>query len=142
MTEVSTPEEYYNDRFIYNDEECCTTYLDAEGGKKLYRYNEDNLVTSITDPLGREEVSVWEGMKLQSRTDALGRTTEYSYTEEGDTVRCSGVTAGMREASSPGLRHRRGNAGNISMTRSAGASASAVPTGTSQVWIFTGTGTS
>jgi len=84
VTEVSTPEGYYNDRFIYNDEERCTTYLDAEGGRKLYRYNEDNLVISITDPLGREETSLWEGTKLKSRTDALGRTTAYQYNDEGD----------------------------------------------------------
>ncbi|HKN02851.1 MAG TPA: PAAR-like domain-containing protein [Buttiauxella sp.] len=84
VTALSTPEGYYNDRFIYNDEEHCTTYLDAEGGQKLYRYNENNLVTRITDALGREEITAWEGMELQSRTDALGRTTEYHYNEEGD----------------------------------------------------------
>ena len=87
VTEVSTPEGYYNDRFIYNDEERRTTYLDAEGGRTHYRYNEENLVTRVTDPLNREETSVWEGVKLKSRTDALGRTTEYSYTSEGDISR-------------------------------------------------------
>ncbi|TBM32142.1 PAAR-like domain-containing protein, partial [Hafnia paralvei] len=84
VTEVSTPEGYYDDRFIYNDEARCTTYLDAEGGRKLYQYNEDNLVTSITDPLGRKETSEWEGSQLQSRTDALGRITKYHYNDEGD----------------------------------------------------------
>lgn len=77
-------EGYYDDRFIYNDEECCTTYLDAEGGETRYWYNEDGLVTRSIDPLGREETSVWENTQLLSRTDALGRTTAYHYNQEGD----------------------------------------------------------
>ncbi|HAV1239942.1 TPA: RHS repeat protein, partial [Salmonella enterica] len=84
VTEVSTPEGYYNDRFVYNDAERCTIYMDAEGGQKLYHYNEDNLVTSITDALGRVETSEWEGTLLHSRTDALGRKTTYEYNDEGD----------------------------------------------------------
>ncbi|MGL0764654.1 hypothetical protein ACJO73_24670, partial [Citrobacter freundii] len=35
----------------------------------------------------REEITVWENTRLISRTDALGRTTKYSYTEEGDISR-------------------------------------------------------
>jgi RHS repeat-associated protein len=77
-------EGYYDDRFIYNDEEKCTTYLDAEGGETRYWYNEDGLVTRSLDPLGREETAVRENTQLQSRTDALGRTTEYQYNDEGD----------------------------------------------------------
>lgn len=48
-------EGYFDDRFIYNDEEKCTTYLDAEGGETRYWYNEDGLVTLSIDPLGRAE---------------------------------------------------------------------------------------
>ena len=77
-------EGYYDDRFVYNDEEHCTTYIDAEGGETRYWYNEDGLVTRSLDPLGREETIVWENTQLQSRTDALGRTTEYQYNDEGD----------------------------------------------------------
>ncbi|BDA94832.1 hypothetical protein E5AUHO_24210 [Citrobacter freundii] len=77
-------EGYYDDRFVYNDEEHCTTYIDAEGGETRYWYNEDGLVTRSLDPLGREETTVWENTQLQSRTDALGRTTEYQYNDEGD----------------------------------------------------------
>ncbi|HCB3588297.1 PAAR-like domain-containing protein [Citrobacter koseri] len=77
-------EGYYDDRFIYNDEEHCTTYIDAEGGETHYWYNEDGLVTRSLDPLGREETTVWENTQLQSRTDALERTTEYQYNDEGD----------------------------------------------------------
>ncbi|WP_170973103.1 PAAR-like domain-containing protein [Citrobacter sp. wls827] len=84
VTHVSTPEGYYNDRFIYNDNEKCTLYLDAEGGETRYWYNEDGLVTRSLDPLGREEITVWENTQLQSRTDALGRTTAYQYNDEGD----------------------------------------------------------
>lgn len=89
VTEVSTPEGYYNDSFIYNAEGRCTTYLDAEGGQTRYHYNDDNLVTCITDPFGRKEVSEWEGTKLRFHTDALGRTTEYHYNSEGDISRVS-----------------------------------------------------
>jgi RHS repeat-associated protein len=77
-------EGYYDDRFIYQDEESCTTYVDAEGGETRYWYNEDGLVTRAVDPLGREEITVWQNTQLQSRTDALGRTTEYDYNDEGD----------------------------------------------------------
>lgn len=84
VTHVSTPEGYYNDHFVYNDEEHCTTYLDAEGGETRYWYNEDGLVTRSLDPLGREDITVWENTQLQSRTDALERTTQYQYNDEGD----------------------------------------------------------
>jgi len=84
---TQSTEGYYDDRFVYNDEEHCTTYIDAEGGETRYWYNEDGLVTRSLDPLGREETTLWENTRLQSRTDALGRTTEYSYTEEGDISR-------------------------------------------------------
>jgi YD repeat-containing protein len=84
VIDVSTPDGYYNDRFIYNDEDRCTLYLDAEGGETHYRYNEDHLVTSIIDPLKREEVFEWAGTKLLSRIDTLGRTTRYEYNNEGD----------------------------------------------------------
>ncbi|WP_446326606.1 PAAR-like domain-containing protein [Citrobacter sedlakii] len=84
VMEVSTPEGYYNDRFIYNDEEHCTTYIDAEGGETRYWYNGDGLVTRSLDPLGREEITVRDNARLQSRTDALGRTTEYQYNDEVD----------------------------------------------------------
>jgi len=77
-------EGYYDDRFVYNEEEHCTTYIDAEGGENRYWYNEDGLVTRSLDPLGREEITVWENTQLQSRTDALGRTTQYQYNDEGD----------------------------------------------------------
>lgn len=80
-------EGYYDDRFIYNDEEHCTTYLDAEGGETRYWYNEDGLVTRSLDPLGREENTVWENTRLISRSDALGRTTEYGYNNQGDISR-------------------------------------------------------
>ncbi|WP_228286848.1 DUF6531 domain-containing protein, partial [Hafnia paralvei] len=77
-------EGYYDDRFIYNDAERCTTYLDAEGGETHYWYNEDGLVTRSLDPLGREETTVWENTRLISRSDALGRTTAYFYNAEGE----------------------------------------------------------
>ncbi|STR05626.1 PAAR-like domain-containing protein [Hafnia alvei] len=77
-------EGYYDDRFVYDDEEHCSTYIDAEGGETRFWYNEDGLVTRSIDPLGREEKTVWENTLLQSRTDALGRTTKYDYNRNGD----------------------------------------------------------
>jgi RHS repeat-associated protein len=77
-------EGYYDDRFIYNDDERCTTYIDAEGGETRYWYNDDGLVIRSLDPLGRETLTLWDNTQLQSRTDALGRTTEYHYTRDGD----------------------------------------------------------
>lgn len=77
-------EGYYDDRFVYNDEEHCTAYIDAEGGETRYWYNGDGLVTRSLDPLGREEITDWENTRLQSRTDALGRTTAYRYNREGE----------------------------------------------------------
>ncbi|HGY4722035.1 TPA: DUF6531 domain-containing protein [Citrobacter amalonaticus] len=82
-------EGYFDDRFIYNDEEKCTTYLDAEGGETRYWYNEDGLVTLSIDPLGRAEKTLWNNTRLLSRTDALGRTTEYDYNSEGEISRVS-----------------------------------------------------
>ncbi|POZ13512.1 hypothetical protein C3Z09_22960, partial [Lelliottia aquatilis] len=77
-------EGYYDDRFVYDDAGHCTTYLDAEGGETRFWYNKDGLVTRSIDPLGREEHSVWDNTRLQSRTDALGRTTKYDYHRNGD----------------------------------------------------------
>lgn len=82
-------EGYFDDRFVYNDDEKCATYLDAEGGETRYWYNGDGTVTRSLDPLGREELTVWENARLQSRTDALGRTTEYDYNSEGEISRVS-----------------------------------------------------
>lgn len=82
-------EGYFDDQFLYNDDEKCTTYLDAEGGETRYWYNGDGTVTRSIDPLGREETSVWENTRLRSRTDALGRTTAYDYNNEGEISRVS-----------------------------------------------------
>ncbi|MFA1613411.1 RHS repeat-associated core domain-containing protein [Citrobacter amalonaticus] len=54
-----------------------------------YWYNEDGLITRSSDPLGREETTLWENTRLLSRTDALGRTTEYDYNSEGEISRVS-----------------------------------------------------
>ncbi|MGK9228056.1 DUF4150 domain-containing protein, partial [Yokenella regensburgei] len=78
---------YYDDRFIYNDEEYCTTYIDAEGGETRYWYDDDGLVTRRLDPLGRESFTVRENTRLISHTDAAGRTTAYDYNDDGDVSR-------------------------------------------------------
>ncbi|OAT33421.1 hypothetical protein M976_00168 [Buttiauxella ferragutiae ATCC 51602] len=81
---TQSTEGYYSDHFIYNDEEKCTTYQDAEGGESHYWYDDEGLVTRTLDELGRESSAHWDNTLLLSRTDALGRTTEYHYNDEGD----------------------------------------------------------
>ncbi|OAT34369.1 Rhs repeat-containing protein, partial [Buttiauxella brennerae ATCC 51605] len=118
LSTLST-EGYYSDHFVYNDEEKCTTYQDAEGGESHYWYDEDGLVTRSTDPLGREEISIWDNTRLLSRTDALGRTTEYRYNEEGD----------IRQVALPGghsLRYEYNDAGQLTQLTAPG----------NQVWLW------
>ncbi|MBD2801324.1 PAAR domain-containing protein [Xenorhabdus sp. M] len=81
---VSTPQGYWQDRFLYDDVNKVTTYLDAEGGCTRYWYNEDGQITRKVDPLGRETVLEWDlGHKL-SEADPLGRKTTFEYTPYGE----------------------------------------------------------
>lgn len=75
---------YYSDSFLYNDEEKCTTYLDAEGGENRYWYDDGGLVYRHVDALGRETLTEWDNTRLLSRTDPLGRTTRYAYNQQGE----------------------------------------------------------
>ncbi|WP_275374626.1 RHS repeat-associated core domain-containing protein [Xenorhabdus bovienii] len=84
VVSVSTPQGYWQDRFLYDDVSKVTTYLDAEGGCTRYWYNEDGQITRKVDPLGRETVLEWDlGHKL-SETDPLGRKTTFEYTSYGE----------------------------------------------------------
>lgn len=89
VTETKTPEGYYNDRFIYNDAERQNSYVDAEGGRTDYWYNEDGLTVRRTDPLGRETLTEWENSRRKTVTDALGRITAWEYNRYGDITRLS-----------------------------------------------------
>lgn len=89
VTETKTPEGYYNDRFIYNDAERQNSYVDAEGGRTDYRYNEDGLTVRRTDPLGRETLTEWENSRRKTVIDALGRITAWEYNRYGDITRLS-----------------------------------------------------
>ncbi|WP_434525434.1 RHS repeat-associated core domain-containing protein [Photorhabdus asymbiotica] len=83
---TATPQGYWQDRFIYDDAEKVTTYLDAEGGKSRYWYNADGLVTRQIDPLGNETLSVWDFSHKVSETDPLGRTVANEYSPYGELI--------------------------------------------------------
>nr|WP_258134637.1 PAAR-like domain-containing protein [Escherichia fergusonii] len=119
VTEIVTPEGYFNDRFIYNEAERQSIYLDAEGGQTLVWYNEDGLTVREADPLGRETLTVWENHRRKSVTDALGRVTEWDYNRHGDIIRLSlpgGIT----------LHYRYDDNGNLTRFQGPG----------NKVWLF------
>ncbi|EOT8833098.1 PAAR-like domain-containing protein [Escherichia fergusonii] len=119
VTEIVTPEGYFNDRFIYNEAERQSIYLDAEGGQTLVWYNEEGLTVREADPLGRETLTVWENHRRKSVTDALGRVTEWDYNRHGDITRLSlpgGIT----------LHYRYDDNGNLTRFQGPG----------NKVWLF------
>ncbi|MEY0975086.1 RHS repeat-associated core domain-containing protein [Providencia rettgeri] len=74
---------YWHDRFIYDDTQRMTTYIDGEGGYSRYYYNEDNLVTRVIDPLWRETHTQWKQRQKISEINSLGEKTEYGYHFDG-----------------------------------------------------------
>ncbi|WP_319927888.1 RHS repeat-associated core domain-containing protein [Xenorhabdus littoralis] len=84
VVSVTTPQGYWNDRFIYDDAERSTTYLDAEGGCSRYWYDDDGNLLRILDPLERETVMEWDLRNMVSETDPLGRTTYFEYSPYGE----------------------------------------------------------
>ncbi|WP_187654601.1 RHS repeat-associated core domain-containing protein, partial [Xenorhabdus sp. PB62.4] len=74
---------YWDDRFIYDDEARVTTYLDAEGGKTLSYYNQNNQVIREIDPLGRETRTQWRYNQKVWEIDPLGGYTTFDYNNDG-----------------------------------------------------------
>jgi RHS repeat-associated protein len=74
---------YYHDRFVYDDVNRVTTYLDGEGGSTLYAYNVFGQVTRTTDPLGRVTQTRWDRGNKIAETDPLGRETRYRHNPSG-----------------------------------------------------------
>ncbi|WP_244175704.1 RHS repeat-associated core domain-containing protein [Xenorhabdus vietnamensis] len=74
---------YWDDRFIYDDEARVTTYLDAEGGKTLSYYNQNNQVIREVDPLGREIRTQWRYNQKVWEIDPLGGYTTFDYNNDG-----------------------------------------------------------
>ncbi|CDH03400.1 RHS repeat-associated core domain-containing protein [Xenorhabdus bovienii] len=74
---------YWDDRFIYDDEARVTTYLDAEGGKTLSYYNQNNQVIREVDPLGRETRTQWRYNQKVWEIDPLGGYTTFGYNNDG-----------------------------------------------------------
>ncbi|SFK36615.1 YD repeat-containing protein, partial [Xenorhabdus mauleonii] len=84
VVSVSTAQGYWQDRFLYDDANKVTTYLDAEGGCTRYWYNEDGQITRKVDPLERETLLEWDLSHKLSETDPLGRKTTFEYTSYGE----------------------------------------------------------
>ncbi|WMV72369.1 RHS repeat-associated core domain-containing protein [Xenorhabdus griffiniae] len=84
VVSVRTPQGYWQDRFLYDDVNKVTTYLDAEGGCTRYWYNENGQITRKIDSLGRETVLEWDLSHQLSETDPLGRKTQFEYTPYGE----------------------------------------------------------
>ncbi|MDC9621326.1 DUF6531 domain-containing protein [Xenorhabdus sp. XENO-7] len=74
---------HWCDRFIYDDEARVTTYLDAEGGKTLSYYNQNNQVIREVDPLGRETRTQWRYNQKVWEIDPLGGYTTFDYNNDG-----------------------------------------------------------
>ncbi|MCS2147573.1 RHS repeat-associated core domain-containing protein [Scandinavium manionii] len=80
---------YFCDRFIYDERNRRTTYLDGEGGRSVYEYNPAGRVTRVTDPLGRVTQTLWDHGNKVRETDALGRNTDYRYNAYGQVIQVS-----------------------------------------------------
>ncbi|EMB4675141.1 DUF4150 domain-containing protein [Proteus mirabilis] len=78
-----SPSGFWNDRFIYDDYQRMTTYIDGEGGFSRYYYNDDNLVTRTIDPLWCETYTEWEQRKKIAEINEIGERTEYGYHYNG-----------------------------------------------------------
>ncbi|SER77553.1 DUF6531 domain-containing protein [Streptomyces qinglanensis] len=76
----------YNDTFTYDDTSCITTYIDSHGHRTVFRYNDDGQVVEETDPLENTTHTEWDarGHDRLSHTDELGRTTRYTYDNDGN----------------------------------------------------------
>ncbi|MCS2154605.1 DUF6531 domain-containing protein [Scandinavium goeteborgense] len=80
---------YFCDRFIYDEHNRRTTYIDGEGGRSVYEYNPAGRVTRVTDPLGRVTQTLWDHGNKVRETDALGRNTDYRYNAYGQVIQVS-----------------------------------------------------
>ncbi|WP_053067849.1 RHS repeat-associated core domain-containing protein [Xenorhabdus khoisanae] len=80
---VDSSSGYWSDRFIYDDDARVTTYLDAEGGKTLFYYNQNNRVIRKIDPLGRETRTQWRYSQKVWEIDPLGGYTTFGYNNDG-----------------------------------------------------------
>ncbi|WP_275359588.1 RHS repeat-associated core domain-containing protein [Xenorhabdus bovienii] len=83
VVSTHSSEGYWADHFIYDDEARVTTYLDAEGGKNLFYYNQNNRVIREVDPLGRETRTQWRYNQKVWEIDPLGGYTTFDYNHDG-----------------------------------------------------------
>ena len=75
----------------YDPENMKTTVTDFKGNASIYEYNNDGVVTKITDPEGNEKSWTWdENINRTSSTDANGNTTLFEYDERGNLTKIKG----------------------------------------------------
>jgi RHS repeat-associated protein len=81
---TKTPDGTFNDRFEYAPDQRQSRYTDATGASTIFSYDENNLVTSETNPLGQTTRTEWDTLERKlSTTDALGRQTHFDYNHAG-----------------------------------------------------------
>jgi RHS repeat-associated protein len=83
---------YFRDRFVYDELNRRTTYIDGEGGRSVYEYNQAGRVTRAIDPLGRITQTLWDHGNKVRVTDPLGRNTDYHYNAFGQVIQVSNAS--------------------------------------------------
>lgn len=68
----------------------CDTITSASGRALVVGYNSASLVTSVTDPMGRQWAYTYTGSDLTKATDPMGNSTSYTY----DTSNTNAMLAG------------------------------------------------
>ncbi|WP_227245188.1 RHS repeat-associated core domain-containing protein [Paraburkholderia caribensis] len=80
VVETGTLQGYHSGKLIYEDGR--TRVIDADG-EWIYEYNNEGLVTRTRNPLGGSWQYSWQLGRLMSKTDPLGRSTFYDYSDVG-----------------------------------------------------------
>jgi len=106
VTDIHGAGGYFCDRFIYDELNRRTTYIDGEGGRTYYEYNSAGRVTRATDPLGRVTQTLWDHGNKVRETDPLGRETDYLYNDFGQVVRVTDATGDV-------VRYEYNDAGQV-----------------------------
>lgn len=64
-----------------------TAMIDRNGNRTVYAYDEQDRLTTITDPANLVTTFAYNGPRLQSVTDPMGRTTTFEHNGAGDLVK-------------------------------------------------------
>ncbi|MEM9388515.1 MAG: hypothetical protein AAGA68_25965, partial [Pseudomonadota bacterium] len=77
----------FGDLFTFSASGFLESHVDRNGNSTRYAYDQDGLLTSITDPVGRVTTLAYTGGLLTSTTDPAGRTTAFAHDAEGNLTR-------------------------------------------------------